>query len=173
MTDPRPEPRWGQYAPTPPGSPSAAVLPEPVGPAVDLPPPVAATVVASSRARSSLFDVAATVALLGLGVIDVVSGIGQYADLAPALREVYTQQGFGEFTSDALALTVGLIINIARSVILAVTIVVSLVFISRRRRAFWIPLVGAALAFLTVVVCLVVLMASDPALASYLEGLRG
>jgi hypothetical protein len=144
-----------------------------VGPAVDHPPPAASTVVASAAVRSSYLDVAATVLLLGLGVIDVVSGLAQYADLTPALRELFTQQGLGQFTSDALALAVGPIISIARCVILGVTIVVSLVFISRRRRAFWIPLVGAAFAFLAAVVGLGVIMAGDPAMAVYLAGLRG
>ena len=166
MTEPRPQPRWGQYAPAPPTPPHPEVL------AVDPLPNPGGGIVASTRVRSS-FDVAITVALLGVGVFDVVGGYGQYADLAPALRELYAQQGFGQFTSDALAQTIGVVANALRTVILALTIVVSLVLISRKRRAFWVPLVGAAVAVVAVVVCIVVLMASDPAVASYLEGLRG
>jgi hypothetical protein len=40
--------------------------------------------------------------------------------------------------------------------------------IRRGRRAFWIPLVGAAVAGLVVVTCVLIVILNDPALAAYI-----
>lgn len=160
--DPRPQPRYGQYTDVPPVAP--APVPEPP---VE-PPPSAAV-----PPRRRTVDIALTTGLLILGVLDVVTRWGEYADLAATLRELYRLQGLGEFTSVGFADQVGGIINITRVVVLVATIVVSLVFVQRGARAFWAPLAGAALAFLITIALLIVVMTNDPALAEYAMRLSG
>jgi hypothetical protein len=153
MTDPRPEPKYGQYGP----------VPIPVEPA----PPVAAEQVVAPPARRT-WDLFVTTALLMLGVVDVVTGFEQFSHLADALRAAYASQGFGVFTSDELAASMGIVINVARITVLVAAIALSLLRIRRGRRAFWIPLVGAAVAGLVVVTCVLIVVLNDPALAAYI-----
>jgi hypothetical protein len=110
-----------------------------------------------------------TTALLLFGVVDVVRTFPQFLDLAPVLRQLYLDQGIGEFTSDTAAAQAGLVIGITRIVLLVITITVSLLLLSRHRIAFWVPLTGGALGVLVIIAALVVVMVGDPALATYLQ----
>lgn len=152
MTDDRPQPKYGQYAPIPP-TPVAEPAPVVVAP---VPP-------APSRTR----DVVVTTVLLLFGVFDVVTGFSQFAHLGDALIAAYTAQGFGTFTSIALADSMGLGINIARVAILVLVTVAALLRIARGKAAFWIPLLGAVASVLVIVVCVLVVVIHDPALAAY------
>ncbi|MCU1579113.1 MAG: hypothetical protein JWP19_1317 [Rhodoglobus sp.] len=152
MTDSRPEPKYGQYGPTP----------IPVEPA----PPIAAEQVIAPAPRRT-WDLFVTTALLMLGVIDVVTGFGQFTHLADALRAAYAAQKFGAFTSGDLATAMGIAINVVRITVLVAAIVVSLLLIRRGRLAFWVPLAGAAVAGVFVVACVLIVILSDPALAAY------
>jgi hypothetical protein len=154
MTDPRPEPRYGQYS-------DAPVTPPP--PPAEFAPPIA-----PERKRRS-WDVALTASLLFLAVYDVVAGFAGFAQLGSVLSDAFDQQGLGEFTSFDLATSMGLVINIIRIAILAVVIIVSLTLLSRNRLAFWVPLVGGVLAALAVLVCILVVIVADPAFLEYVN----
>lgn len=160
MTDDRPEPRYGQYAPGPP--------PAPPEPAVELPPPTGAPVVRKRRT----WDLVLTTGLLLVGVYDVVTGFSTYANLGVPLRIVFEQQGIGAFTSDAAAVQVGLFLNVLRVILIAVAIIVSLVLISRHRLAFWAALGAGVLAGLAAIVCAMVLVVNDPAFIAYVESMQ-
>ncbi len=169
MTDERPKPRWGEYADTPP----KVEYPPPTVPVPSEPPlhdpatPGAATPVRNNR------DILITTALLLIGVFDVASMWPTFAALGSQLGPAFEQQGIGEFTSIALADSVGQWLNITRAVILVLTIVVSLLLISRGRRAFWVPLVGAVLAFIALVVFVSYVILGDPAFIAYVGQSQG
>ena len=165
-TDPRPQPRWGQYADVPPAAPA----PAPASPPAPEEPPAPE---AAALPRRRTLDIALTTGLLLLGVLDVVTRWSEYADLAATMRELYRLQGLGEFTSVGFADQVGGIINITRAAVLVATIIVSLVLVQRGTRAFWVPLAGAAVAFLITIALLIVVMTNDPALAEYAMRLSG
>ncbi len=160
MTDNRPEPKYGQYAPIPPVLPEAATVV--VAPAPDL------AKVPMAPARRT-WDIAMTTLFLLLGVADVVTGLSTFANLAAGLRAAYAAQGYPAFTSDALASTVGLALNIARITILGFTILVSLLRIRAGKIAIWVPIAGAVLAGIVVIVGLLVVIMQDPALAEYVQ----
>jgi hypothetical protein len=174
VTDDRPEPRYGQYAPVPPATPAPPAHETPVA----LPPPGAAPADAApadavrADAPRRTWDVVLTTVLLLFGVYDVVTGFGTYADLSAPLRAVFEQQGIGDFTSDPLAAQLGVWLNVLRVALLAAAIAVSLLRISRNRVAFWAPLGAGVLAVLATLVAAVVLVVSDPAFTSYLESMR-
>lgn len=158
--DTRPEPRYGQYAPLPPaGS-------QPPTPAEQFPPPAVPAVVERPRRT---WDIVLTASLILVGVYDVVAGFGQYIDLGPAIVAAYEQQGFGEFTSFALASQLGVVLTVIRVLILVIVIPVSLLLIARRRRAFWVPLGGGVLAALALMICVFVIILGDPAFAQYVS----
>lgn len=159
MTDPRPRPQYGEYAPidqTPVAPPPPAKVQDPAPEAVAPP-------------RDVLF----TTFLLAVGAFDVVTSWGQIADLPSALQTLYTAQGVGEYTSIGFATTVGLVANLLRATILVVVIVLSLVRIQRKRRAFWIPLIGGVAAAIVLMVSVTVAMLGDPALLAFLGSRAG
>ena len=56
------------------------------------------------------------------------------------MRESYIQLGYGEFTSDALANSMGVAQNVVRVLLILIAIVWSARRIRQRSRAFWVPL---------------------------------
>jgi hypothetical protein len=114
-----------------------------------------------------VWDIALTSALLLIGVYDVAGSFAVFSNLGSELDALYQQQGFGHFTSLALAAQVGPIVLGVRIAALLVAIVVSLARIRRGRLAFWVPLAAGAVSLLAVVVGILVLVISDPALAQY------
>lgn len=167
MTDPRPRPQYGEYAPLPPTTsvPEVeAVSPDPV-------PPIEQPPAEQPPAKRFSRYLIITSALLVIGVWDVVTGFSQYSDLPALLQQAYDQLGIGEFTSTELAMSMGALINGGRVVILLLTIVLSLWRISKGKVSFWIPLVGAVVAGVFVGVCSVIVMTSDPAFIAFSQGL--
>ena len=167
MTDDRPRPKYGEYAPA--GS-------TPIAPTPATPPAITADTNAIEAApeaaaepteKRRTWDVALTTALILVGVLDVVGSFARFGDLAATLREIYDQQGIGAFTSDQLANDMGLAINVTRLVLLVAGIGFGLWRLGRHRIAFWVPLSAGALAFIVVGVCLLVVVITDPALAEY------
>jgi hypothetical protein len=63
----------------------------------------------------------------------------------------------------------GLALNIARGTVLALTIVVSMLRIRAGRIAVWVPIVGAVVAGILVIIGLIVVIMQDPALAEYVQ----
>jgi hypothetical protein len=160
VTDNRPEPKYGQYAPIPP-----ATVQEDEPPVAPAPAEIAAEPTALLPRRN--WDVVLTTFLLLMAVFDVVTGFARFADLAGALRDTYAVQGITGFDSDALAATFGVVINVSRIVLLVIAIVWSLRRISRHRISFWVPLVLAFVSGLVVVVCVLVVVLNDPAFTAY------
>ena len=160
MTDDRPRPKYGEYAPVPPA---------PVAP-----PPAAPPVVDESASRSrNTRDTIATTVLLLLGVWDVASSFPMYAQFGVLLGAAYEQQGYGDFTAVELATQYGMILNVVRIAILAIVLVVSLILLARRRVAFWVPLAGGVLAAILVVVFVAIILANEPGFAEYVKNLQG
>jgi hypothetical protein len=160
MTDNRPEPKYGQYAPIPPVLPGAV-------PAVVAAAPEQPTVRVVQSRRT--WDTAMTTLFLVLGVADVVTGFSTFANLADGLRAAYAAQGYPAFTSETLATTMGLALNIARVTILGFTILAALLRIRAGKIAIWVPVAGAVLAGIVVIVGLLVVIMQDPALAEYVQ----
>lgn len=156
--DPRPEPRWGQYSDA---VPVAATYPPPT------PPP------APERAAAPTSDVVMTVLLIAIGLFDVIRQFPAFMDFARVMRESYTQLGYGEFTSDALANGMGVAQNIVRVVLILIAIAWSARRISQRKRAFWVPLAAGGVATLLLLGGIFAVMLIDPAITAYVNHLSG
>ncbi len=159
--DPRPEPRWGQYSDAPPVVAAPAALPPPT-----VAPP-------AQRQPAPTSDVVLTVFLLVIGLIDVIRQFSSFANFASVMRESYTQLGYGEFTSDALANSMGVAQNVVRVALILIAIVWSAWRIRERKRAFWVPLAAGGAAALVLLIGILAVMLVDPALATYLNTLTG
>ncbi|MCC5278497.1 DUF6264 family protein, partial [Staphylococcus aureus] len=71
-----------------------------------------------------------TVLLLGIGLVDVIRQFSSFANFASVMRESYIQLGYGEFTSDALANSMG----VAQNVVRVLRILIAIVWSARRIR---------------------------------------
>lgn len=146
MTDDRPRPKYGEYAPVPP---PVAVTPVPA------PTPAPAPVVAEKP--RNIRDIVVTTLLLLLGVFDVST-----ADFAYRLSATYQFLAIDGPSGD-LAASLSTVGTVLRWAILAITIVISLILIARRRRSFWVPLAGYVLATVVTGVLALVILLNDPA----------
>ncbi|EAR24531.1 fructose-bisphosphate aldolase [marine actinobacterium PHSC20C1] len=179
MTDPRPRPKYGEYAPVSPATPEPPTTPPNADPSLIAHQPAstqphfanaASDAVVPERKRR-LWDVLLTSTLLLFGVVDVMGTIPVLTDMGPFLREALAGQG-ATFTSDAVAAEAGGAANIARVVVLVLTIVFALIQIQRKRLAFWIPVVGALIAGIALMVAVFVAVLTDPGFMAYVESLQ-
>ncbi|MDP3208894.1 MAG: DUF6264 family protein [Rhodoglobus sp.] len=158
--DPRPEPRWGQYSDASPPLPTPQVVGEAAAPNAAPPAP-----------PRRIGDIFLTVLLLGVGLIDVLMRYSQFENFAAIFHESYAQLGYGDFTSDAAANAMGAFQNIARIVILAIAVILSVRLITRGKRAFWVPLAAGVAAAILMTIGFFIVMLGDPALAQYAQTL--
>lgn len=197
MTDPRPRPKYGEYAPLTPDasaqstdaadSPHGPTVPAaPQYPAPPAPPQTASAPLSPSQPspadgthgavvperKRRMWDVVLTAMLLLFGVADVINTFPTVANLGPTLREGLAAQGAGVFTSDDIAAEAGGVANIIRVIVLVLTIVFALMQIQRKRIAFWIPLVGATIAAIALFVAIFVAVLSDPGFMAYVDSLQ-
>lgn len=162
MTDERPRPQYGEYAP--PGWVSPVAMPAPET-AIAAPAPSSAP---SATPARRTWDVALTVALLGFGLYSVVSGFVAFTDAPALFRQVFALLDIGAFTSDDAARRAGVVIMIVQAVIWLVVAVLGMRALRRGKLAFVWPLAGGILANIIVGVIAGVVMMGDPAYVEYL-----
>jgi len=119
-----------------------------------------------------MWDVFLTATLLLFGVVDVINTFAAVNNLDRVLREGLAAQGMDSFTSDAIAAEAGSIANIVRVGVLVLTIVFALIQVQRNRLAFWIPVLGAALATLALAVAILVSVLGDPGFIAYMDSMQ-
>jgi hypothetical protein len=134
--------------------------------------PGTGTPVDAARQLRRTRDIGFTAVLLAVGLFWVIVSIPGMADLPATIQQTYLMQGYtGQYGPVALATTIGLVINISQLVLWAATCALSVLAIRRRRRAFYIPLIGGAVSGLLVMVLTIVAMINDPGLLHYLSTL--
>lgn len=172
MSDtPRPRPQFGEYA-TPEEQKKAIKVPlddtESVPVESQMSPTSHITMQPTARPAPN-GNRFATVLLLGIGLVTVLLSMPALLDLPAATRSAFSQLGVGEFTSDALATTMGWTALIIEVVLWGVALWLSLRALNRGKVAWWIPLVFGVIANIAVFVCVAVAMAGDPSFAEYVN----
>ncbi|HEV7957505.1 MAG: hypothetical protein JWL94_662 [Microbacteriaceae bacterium] len=170
MNDERPRPKYGEYA-TPQNQAEAIAgsLP-PVSPV--LRPHAGETPAATPSGRERprrRWDLILSAALLAYGFVNVVVGLVQYSNVAEIVNQAYELQGIGEFTSTEFADSIGMAISVINVALYAVTALITVRLLRARRIAFYVPLIGGALAAIVVGALLLTLMFGDPAFLSYVN----
>ena len=105
------------------------------------------------------------------GFLNVVSGFFQYADLGAYLDELYGMFGIGNYVETGMERPIGIAIVAVNLVSFALVAWFTVRALRGGKIAFWIPLVGGLVATVAATICLQILLAGDPALATYLDGL--
>ncbi|WP_243227416.1 DUF6264 family protein [Microbacterium sp. CIAB417] len=178
MSDERPRPQYGEYA-TPEEQRARIRQPDATfdldaGKAPDAAPPAPApNPAAGPVARNPrAMDRVATIALLALGLFEVLRSIPGFVDPNELLTQLLTQFGVDGGLSDAAGARAW---GAAAAILLAVgwfaTAAVSVWNLRAGRLSFWIPLVGGVVFTLLASVLLVVPLMSDPGLMQQIGGI--
>ena len=118
------------------------------------------------------FDRVVTIALLVIGLYNVISGFAGRGQIAGAIDAAYRSLGLtGDYTTTALTSTMADVIAIGSLVLWIIAAVLSTLMISRGHIAFWIPLVAGLLASLLSGVCYLILFLHDPTFMEYMRQL--
>ena len=120
----------------------------------------------SSRPRRR-WDLVLSIGLLVYGLLTVFGGFVQYSDIPAIINQAYAAQRIGEFTSIEQADTVGTTIIVANVAIYAITAFVTVRLLRARRLAFYVPLVGGAVAATISVILILTLVINDPAFREF------
>ena len=155
-------PGYGEYGPLP--------EPLPVPPAAAEPQLEPVSPVTGLRRAAPSWDRVVTIALLVLGVLNVLTGIPQMLRLGETLDATYAAQGFGDYTSLGLASAIGVAVNVVNVLLLVTAAAVAVRRLRAGRIAFWIPLVAGVVSLVVTIVLIGAAMLGDPALAAYLQG---
>ncbi|MCU1526126.1 MAG: hypothetical protein JWO18_3020 [Microbacteriaceae bacterium] len=170
MTDPRPRPQYGEYA-TPQEQAKAVGASAPhFGHAIPPASPPTYSAPPAAKTTPRRWDLVLSTALLAYGLINVFSGFFQFSDLGRLIDGVYATQGVGQFTPTSLSATLGIVINASNVVLWIATAFVTVRLLRRQKLAFYVPLIGGAVASIVAASCLMVLLFSDPAFSAYLNG---
>lgn len=169
--DPRPRPAYGEYA-TPEEQRAHIRQPDVEsvldGTAAPAPEPVS-TAPPGTPAGSPL-DRIVTIALLAMGAVNVFLSVPGFLDLSETFARTMAAMGIpGEFSNVAAAQTWGAV----ASVVMVAGYLLTAVATWRRLRAgrisWWLPVVGAVITFVLVVICLAVPLWGDAAFQAYVD----
>ncbi|MDJ0350212.1 DUF6264 family protein [Cryobacterium sp. PH29-G1] len=179
--DPRPRPQYGELAPEgwtwqPPRE-DDRVDPAPapaVGAGAGAPPhagnhPVAEPPLPSGRRPVPGWDRPLTIGLLTFGLIATLYGAFSLGALPDAMQVLYTQQDLGTYTPAA---GIGLLTSVGAIAVVFIWLVaaaVSVRLLLRRRRAFYVSLIGGAVSTVTMFAFMLAAMLNDPTLIEFLS----
>jgi len=170
--DPRPKPKYGEYAPEgwswqppeqsthddPPTQQAAPPPPAPQAGADGAPAP---------ERRERAWDRPVALGLLVFGIIGASLAVSIQQTLPDAMSLLHTQEGLADYVeAEAVAgiLTTGMWAQILLWILTAATTILRLV---RRRLAFWVPLVGGVLSFLIMFGVIWAVLVTDPVLVEH------
>jgi hypothetical protein len=184
MTDPeeRKRPQFGEYA-TPEEQrasiqvPFDEAHPEPVpvpvtrsastAPADNPRPYPAAPARGPGAATTRSGDRFATIALLAIGLINVVTTVPGLFHLSDTLNQTFKQMDIGSFTATPTAAAVGIGLAVFYVLAWLATLALSLRAMRAGRISFWIPLVAGVVVTIVAMICFLALFFGDPSFMDY------
>lgn len=166
---PRPRAQYGEYA-----SPeeqlkakgqaadvSLDASTEPVAPVADRTPAGG-----TAPRRAHPVDRIVTIALLGFGLFTVITSIPGYLRMPEAMQTVYDQFGAGTYSDGELADALGIVAIVSQAAIWILTAAFTVWSLKRDRFSWWIPVVGGAVAFASLMIIVSIALMADPSFVS-------
>jgi hypothetical protein len=191
--DPRPRPQYGELAPEgwtwQPPQEEARVEPAPapivgagagVPPRADQPAVPAASIHSGqpyqqgqpsqpAKRTAPRWDRPLTIGLLAFGLLATLYGAISLGALPDAMQMIYTQQALGTYTPAA---SIGPLTSVGAIAVVFVwlaTTAVSIGLLLRRRRAFYVPIIGGAVSTVALFAFILTAMLGDPTLIDFLS----
>jgi len=107
--------------------------------------------------------------LLAIGLLTLTASAGSYLNMAPAMQAAYQELGIGHFGAGAIARPAGIALIIVQTAVWVGTALLSQRSLRRGRISFWIPLLGAVMSYISLVVVLLIVVLNDPAFVAYIS----
>lgn len=114
-----------------------------------------------------VWDRPITLGLLIFGLLGTFFTVSVLNALPQAVQMLYTQDKLGTYEPAA---SVGALIAagiVVEALIWLATAIVSILLVVRKRRAFYVPLIGGVASFVTIFVFMSIVLASDPTLLEF------
>ncbi|GAA3873212.1 hypothetical protein GCM10022381_15250 [Leifsonia kafniensis] len=193
--DHRPRPKYGELAPEgwtwspPPGAnPHSTVVPDgaqqPVNSAASSStsslnsarqsrqapapqPPYLGAAATKKHGSTPAWDRPVTLGLLVLGLLGLFSALAILGSVPDAIQMLYTQENLGTYSPAAGVDSLILAGKLTQGAIWVVTAALSVFVMSRRRRAFYLPLIGGVVSIIAIFVFLSVILATDSTLLDF------
>ena len=166
LRDPRPQPRYGELAPegwswdpgitsprSPTGEPNSS--------------PTLGTLTGPSKPAVPVWDRRVTLGLLALGLAATFLSIGVLNALPDAIQMLYTQSHLGTYVPDSSVAGLVAAGGITEAILWLLTAAASILLLTRGKRAFYIPLIGAVIAFVVIFAFMMVVVTTDPTLINF------
>lgn len=185
--DPRPRPQFGEYATPEEQRASIQVPPESAHADEPVPVPASRSTEEGTRPTVGRFeperdsvskpvapagnsaDRIATIALLAIGLFNVLTTVPGLLDLPSTLNAAFERMGLGSFTPTPAASVIGVGLAIFYALAWLVTLALSLRSLRAARLSFWIPLVAGVVVTIVAMICFLVLFFGDPAFMEYVS----
>lgn len=176
--DPRPRPQYGELAPEgwiwkPPEEKNRVdPVPAPAaGAGMVAPPPVRTPTIQPAPAKRTIpgWDRPWTIGLLIFGLLTTIYGVFSLGGFPVAMQMFYTQQGLGTFNP---APSIGAITTVGAIALVFVWLAataMSVRLLTRRRRAFFVPIVGGAVSLVVLFAFTLAALFVDPTLIEFLS----
>jgi hypothetical protein len=113
------------------------------------------------------WDRPVTLGLLIFGLLGTFFTVSVLNALPQAVQMLYTQDGLGTYepaASVGALITAGIVVQ---ALIWLATAIVSILLLARKRRAFYVPLIGGVASFVAIFVFMSIVLASDPTLLEF------
>ena len=176
--DPRPRPQYGELAPEgwtwqpPVEKDREEAVPAPAfGAGTALPPQATTPPLRSAPVPRTVpgWDRPWTVGLLAFGLLATVYGVFSLGGFPIAMQAFYTDQGLGTYTPAASIGTITTIGAITLVFVWLAATAVSVRLLLRRRRAFFVPIIGGAVSLMVLFAFTMAALFIDPTLIEFLS----
>jgi uncharacterized membrane protein YhaH (DUF805 family) len=122
-----------------------------------------------AAAAGNSADRIATIALLAIGLFNVLTTVPGLLDLPSTLNAAFERMGLGTFTPTPAASAIGIGLAIFYGLAWLATLAISLRSLRAARLSFWIPLVAGVVVTIVAMICFLVLFFGDPAFMEYVS----
>lgn len=176
--DPRPRPKFGELAPEgwvwhPPKDSDRLDTAHPIPDAShdlrEQPRPAPAEVLAQAAGQRPVpkWNQTVTIVLMIVGIIGLFLSMATIQAIPQSIQMVYANEGLGTYKPAA---TVNTLIFAAQLTMVAIWVIsglISVILLTRRRLAFYVPIIGGVIAFVALFVFLSAIVATDPTLIDF------
>ncbi|WGD38323.1 DUF6264 family protein [Lysinibacter sp. HNR] len=118
------------------------------------------------RERNSV-DLVVTTILLMFSFAGAAFAVALLSGMPQAFQMMYEQYSLGDFTEPAEFAGIVMFGRVSQVVLWIITVAISVVLLVRKRRAFYVPLLGGILSIILFLVTLFLALAADPTLMNH------
>ncbi len=129
-------------------------------------PPSAPTAIAAKEKAPPYWNRPVTFILLIIGLLGALQSVGFLTELPQTIQSLHAYERLGTYKAAPPVGTIILIGEIVQLVIWAVSFVISLTLVARRRLSFYVPLLAGVAGAVVLVACTALVLATDPVLLS-------